>query len=59
MAGDFSEDEELAFIAERDSSGESSEQGHPEDISLINSNVVSGDLGQEKEISLLRPDKVR
>lgn len=59
MTGDFSEDEEVAFIAERDSTGESSEQGHSEDISLINSNVISGNLNQAKQIFLLRPDKVR
>lgn len=57
MAGDFSEDEEVAFIAERGSSGESSE--HSGDITLINSNVISDDMLQEKQVPLLRPDKVR
>lgn len=57
MAGDFSEDEEVAFIAERGSSGESSE--HSGDITLINSNVISDDVLQEKQVPLLRPDKVR
>lgn len=59
MTGDFSEDEEVAFVAEKASSGESNEDEQSEEIDLADSNVISGNFIEEKRLLLLRPDNVR
>lgn len=58
MVGEFSEDEEIAFVAEQGSSGESREDGNSEDMDLANAIVTSSCPLEEKKLPLLRPDKV-